>query len=159
MQEGDKPEVYYVPSEPRLKQDWTTFFQLDRYQNATVREVLARPAVKKPPSFPVFRGFSTFSAVEQMARLGPHRVAVLDRERRVVGLLTQSMIISLLDQNMDELGAFRQSRVSEMLPALATDCICVPETALAIDAFKTMATNVRPVGSLLCSALPRPSLL
>ena len=140
-------EVFYVPTEARLKEDWSKFFQLERYQDASVREVLARSAVKRPPHFPVFRGFSTFSAVEQMARLGPHRLAVLDRERRVVGLLTQSMVISLLDQNIDKLGAFRESRVREMTPALASHTICVSDTALAMDAFKTMAANVHAVHS------------
>jgi hypothetical protein len=135
-------EVFYVPSEPRLKHDWASFIQLDRYKSATVREVLGRPAAKKPPHFPTFRGFSTLSAVEQMARVGPHRVAVLDRERRVVGLLTQSMVISLLDQNVDRLGAFRQLPVREMIPALASPTLVVSETTLAIDAFNTMATHV-----------------
>ena len=136
-------EVYYIPSEPKLKEDWSRFFQLDRYQNATVREVAARTSLKRPQPFPTFRGFSTFSAVEQMARLGPHRLAVLDRERRVVGLLTQSMVISLLDQNIDRLGLLRECKVREMIPALASHSICVPETSLAIDAFKLMASNVR----------------
>ena len=139
--EGEK-DVSYVPSEPRLRQDWADFFRLERYQLATVRDVLARPAVKKPPHLPSFRGFTTFSAVEQMARLGPHRVAVLDKERRVVGLLTQSMVVSLLDQNLDKLGAFRESRVREMVPALASSTVCVPETSITIDAFRLMATNV-----------------
>ena len=135
-------EVFYVPSEPRLKEDWSRFFQLDRYQNATVREVAARSRPKMPPSYPSFRGFATFSAVEQMARLGPHRVAVLDREKRVVGILTQSMVISLLDQNVERLGQFRDCKVREMVPALASQAICVPETSLTIDAFRLMATNV-----------------
>ena len=135
-------EVFYVPSEPKLKEDWSRFFQLDRYQNATVREVAARSRAKMPLSYPSFRGFSTFSAMEQMARLGPHRVSVLDRERHVVGILTQSMVISLLDQNIDKLGQFRECSVREMVPALATQAICVPETSLTIDAFRLMATNV-----------------
>ena len=98
--------------------------------------------MKRPPNFPTFRGFSTFNSVEQMARLGPHRVAVLDRERRVVGLLTQSMVVSLLDQNMHRLGAFRESRVRELLPTLASTPISIRDSALAIDAFNLCATNV-----------------
>ena len=144
-------EVYYVPTEPRLKEDWSRFFRLERYQNATVAEVAARTAYKKAPCYPFYRGFSTFSAVEQMARLGPHRVAILDRERRVVGILTQSMVISLIDQNKDNLGQFKDCRLREVLPALASQTICVQETTLTIDAFKLMATNVRHRQSMQCN--------
>ena len=110
-----------------------------------------RSKAKMPFSYPSFRGFSTFSAVEQMARLGPQRVAVLDRERRVLGILTQSMVISLLDQNSDKLGLLRDCKVREMLPALACQAICVQETTLTIDAFRLMAVNVSQTSIHRCS--------
>ena len=52
-----------------------------------------------------------------MARISSHRVAILNAERKVTGLITQSMVISLLDQHMDRLGALAQAHtVDEMCP-------------------------------------------
>lgn len=50
------------------------------------------------------KGFSLLHAMEVMAREGVHRVVVLDERDQVIGISTQSMIISLISQNVNLLG-------------------------------------------------------
>lgn len=50
--------------------------------------------------FPVRRGFTLFTCMEQFAHLGANRVPILDDEGFIEGIVTQSMVISLFDQQI-----------------------------------------------------------
>lgn len=77
-----------------------------------------------------------------MARISSHRVAILNAERKVTGLITQSMVISLLDQHLDRLGALASAHtVEEMCPGLYDELRLVHETDMALSAFKLMVSN------------------
>lgn len=135
-------ETYYVPSDPLLKKQWADFFQTDRFTQMRVGELIftANIARTKPPCFPAYRGFSTLWAMEEMARLGCHRVPILDAGHKVHGLLTQSMLISLFDQNLIKFGMLRYAKVSEIQGGLGWSVKTVQEDSLAINAFKMMST-------------------
>ena len=48
--------------------------------------------------FPLQAEYSTFAAVEAMARSGVERIPMIDNKRKINGIITQSMVISLLAQ-------------------------------------------------------------
>ena len=129
-----------VASSPHHR--WSEFFQLGRFHAATVGDVLfAQRSLwsgATPPCYPAYYGLSTLWVWEEMARLGCHRVPILSRQQRVLGLVTQSMLLSIIGQKMDSLGPLRDAPVSEMLPALACQPRLVSEDSPAIEAFESM---------------------
>ena len=81
---------------------------------------------------------------QTMARISTHRVAITNSERKVTGFISQSMIISLLDQHMDRLGSMASSHiVSEILPGLFDELKLVQTTDMALSAFKLMVRDHR----------------
>lgn len=122
------------------KENFSTFLSLERFRNAVVMDVLGRPAfgTRNQPHH-VFKGFSLFHVFESMARLSAHRLAICNSERKVVGLITQSMVISLFDQHLDQLGSLATNHtVAEMIPGLFEELRLVKDTDLALVAFKDM---------------------
>jgi CBS-domain-containing membrane protein len=139
----DELDAFYVPVSPSLKKRWSEFFDLRRFQLATVSGVLHETRSSwdgsKFPCLPCYTGCSTLGVLEQMARLGTHRVAILTDEGRVHGLITQSMLISLFTQEMERLGALRNVLVSDIIPMLAAGAHVVTEDVLTINALRKMA--------------------
>jgi CBS domain-containing protein len=125
------------------KEHFATFLSLERFRNACVMDVLGRPGfgTRNQPHH-VYKGFSLFHVFESMARMAAHRMAICNSERKVTGLVTQSMIISLLDQHMDRLGTLGTNHtIAEMVPGLFEELKLVSETDLALSAFKQMVVN------------------
>ena len=109
----------------------------------SIQDLLGRPGFgHRNLATHVYKGFSLFHVVESMARIATHRVAITNSERKVTGLITQSMVISLLDQHMDRLGALATSHtVEEIMPGLFDQLRVVHETDSALTAFKMMVRN------------------
>jgi len=139
----DELDAFYVPASPVLKKRWIEFFQVYDFRLATVDRLLHETTIQWDGSnyhcFPSYVGCSSLGVLEQMARFGSHRVAILTDEGRVYGLMTQSMFISLFSQQMERLGALRRLLVSDLIAYLAAIPHVVNEESLAINAFKLMA--------------------
>jgi hypothetical protein len=88
-------------------------------------DVLGRPGFgTRNQPHGVYKGFSLFHVFETMAPISAHRtrMSICNSERKVVGLITQSMIISLFDQHLDRLGTLATNHtVNEMIPGLFED--------------------------------------
>jgi CBS domain-containing protein len=125
------------------RQHFSTFLSLERFRNATILDVLGRPGFgTRNAIHHVFKGFSLFHVFETMARLSCHRVAICNAERKVTGLITQSMVISLLDQHLDKLGTLASKHdVQEIIPGLGDELRLIHEDDLALSAFKAMVTG------------------
>jgi CBS domain-containing protein len=125
------------------KEHFATFLSLERFRGASVIDVLGRPGfgTRNQPHH-TYKGFSLFHVFESMARMAAHRMAICNSERKVIGLVTQSMVISLLDQHMERLGTLGTNHtVGEMIPGLCEELKLVSETDLALSAFKQMVVN------------------
>jgi len=125
------------------KEHFSTFLTLERFRNATVLDCMGRPGFgTRSAAHHVFKGFSLFHVFESMARLSTHRVAICNSERKVTGVITQSMIISLLDQHLDKLGSLATNHtVQELLPGLFDELKQIDENQLALSAFKKMVQD------------------
>jgi CBS domain-containing protein len=119
---------------------WTKLMANEqKFQQATISEVLEHARGKRVRATPVYRGVSLLQALEIFANTDIHRVPVLNRNHRVVGMVTQSMVISLMTQNINLLGDLKDVKVSEMEPKLNKELLSVREDQKAIDAFRLMA--------------------
>jgi len=131
-----------ISGDPKLRNKWSAFFELDELKTARVDHVLnsatARWDSAKIPTHPAYTGCSSLGVIEQMVRLGSHRVVVLNDAGRVHGIISQSMLISLFGQHMERLGWMKDLPVSELVPSRSTIPRVVREKSLAINAFKLM---------------------
>lgn len=121
-------------------ESWVNFWDKEeRFQTTTVDDVMKLPDTwDRDPFPPIQPDFTTFYALEVMARTGLHRMAVVDpKNNRVTGILTQSMLISWIRQNMALLGTLADMKVEDMVDE-SKFCITICETAKTINAFNKM---------------------
>jgi CBS-domain-containing membrane protein len=147
----DDGDLYYVSAEPQRKTMWSDFFELERFKTTKVSQLLAQVASQwsqlRITYLPSYTGCSSLGVIEQMVRLGVHRVPVLTDDGHVKGLVTQSMFISLFGQNMGRLGRLKYLWVSDFVRSLAVFPFVVQEDSLALNAFKLMVKhNVGTLG-------------
>ena len=137
--------MYLVPKSPLRKQAWSDFFELDGFKTARVNHLLTRAAARwESPRIacqPSYVGCSSLGVLEQMARLGSHRVPVLSDAGQVLGLVTQSMFISLFSQQLHRLGRLKELWVGELINSLTPAPFVVSMDSLTINAFKLMAKH------------------
>jgi CBS-domain-containing membrane protein len=148
---SDEFDAFLVPTSPKRHQVWSNFLHLDRFKIARVSHLLASAAARwegpRVTCQPSRIGSSSLGVLEQMARLGAHRIPVVSDAGRVLGLVTQSMFISLFTQQMHRLGRLKDLWVSELINTLLPAPLVVKEDSLAINAFKLMAKhNIAGVG-------------
>lgn len=147
----DDVNVYYVSNEHNHKTMWSDFFDLDRFKTTKVDQLLKQVASQwsqsRIPYLPAYTGCSSLGVLEQMVRLGAHRIPVLSDDGHVKGLMTQSMFISLFSQEMHRLGRLRYLWVSDIVQSLTVVPFVVQEDSLALNAFKLMVKhNVNTLG-------------
>jgi CBS-domain-containing membrane protein len=78
-----------------------TYNQTSRFNSATVKDVMSFKSWKSSPYHPVDSGYSLFSVFEMLARSGFHRVAVLNAEKQIATVITQSMMLDWIHQNLN----------------------------------------------------------
>jgi CBS domain-containing protein len=114
-----------------------------KWLEARAKDVLDTRKSSRIRAFPVYRGVSLLQALEIFANTNIQRIPVLNRRHRVVGMVTQSMAISLLTQNLNLLGPLKDLKVSEILPHLKKEVLSVREDQKAIEAMnKIVKENV-----------------
>jgi CBS domain-containing protein len=90
------------------------FLSEERFTKTQVHDVIPYPLQKMNPFHPILRGFSLYTAWETLALTGVHRVPVIDEEATVVDVVTQSMLIDFLWQNLEFVGEAANVPVSEL---------------------------------------------
>lgn len=124
------------------KLGWAEFFSKEaRFRSATVRDVMIkRPLLpRSTEGYAVLQGFSLLHAYELLARTRDRRVPVINEKNEIVGLVTQSMLISLIKRNINRLGQLANVQVREFRKSLPDKVEAVRENSKAIDAFRIMA--------------------
>jgi CBS domain-containing protein len=119
---------------------WNKFYAASDFRNTPITQITKFPTFKtKKTYFPVYPGFSLLYVIEQFARLGAHRTPILSpTDAKVTGILTQSMVISLIDQQMFQFGALRDISVSEITTGLNSNIKSVNMNSSAVEAFRLM---------------------
>lgn len=122
-------------------EQWVNFWDKEeRFMSTTVGDVMRMPSTYERDPFPPLRpDFTTFYALEVMARTSAHRMAIVNPEtNRVTGILTHSMLISWLRQNLNKFGNLSKKPVSEIQKTLKNRVITIGYKEKAINAFNTM---------------------
>jgi CBS domain-containing protein len=120
-------------------EDW---FQLasqsEEFCKVTVNDVIKHPVRFRNPFFPVNSGYSLFAALEAMAReRGLHRVPVIDENRKLITIVTQSQMVEILAKNLDIIGD-KKNKTVNLTENYFEEVISVLDDSIAMDAFKLM---------------------
>jgi CBS domain-containing protein len=120
---------------------WVLVEEEKEFMKKTVNDVLHRPHADRHIYMPVYKGYSMMSVLEPLAReRGLHRVPVLDQQRRILHLITQSQLAKFLDDNLDILGPKRFKKISSV-PHFFKQVLSVKEDTMVVDAFHKIAEN------------------
>jgi len=118
--------------------DLERLFQSDaKFNNAVVTDIMQWPLNKTNPFRPVNKGFSLYSAWEVLALSNARRVPVIDQEGHVADVVTQSMLIDFLWQNIEKIGNLAEKKISDLQSSHAPPVI-VDGSSKAIIAFREM---------------------
>lgn len=125
------------------EEDWAEFWQKKLlFATATARSIIDVPdEYMRNPFLTMTSDFTSFSALEMMARYKNHQILLTDKERNLCGILTQSMLISFLRQNKGKwdpnFGKLKVSDFEERNEG-KKKLVTVTEDELAINAFLRM---------------------
>lgn len=118
---------------------WNTYFQRDEFVRSHAMDVITKNPWRVYRHEHIATGdFSTLYCMEVMARLNQHRVVIIDRNWVVQNIVTQSMIISLISQNMHRLGSLRDMKIDDLMDLLPPNVETVKETDLTAEAYNLM---------------------
>jgi len=119
----------------------TLFASNSKFSNAIVTDIMQWPVRKINPFHPVLKGYSLFSAWETLALSDAKRVVVTDANSQVVDIVTQSMAIDFLWQNIEMIGKLADKRVDEIQLLRNHVITQVDEHTTAIVAFREMVNR------------------
>jgi len=122
-----------------LDQDfWVMCTKESEFQDKTVNDLMHYPLSRRNPFHPVKAGFSLLYAMEALAKEAQlHRVPVIDEDRQLMSLITQSQVVRFLQQNMASIGDKRLKPIHQMREVLH-EVFSVTVHQKAIDAFHLM---------------------
>jgi len=133
--------VNFFGETEELKKD-QDFFKLaeksEEFQKKTVNDIMTYPLSRRNPFHPVSSGYSILAAVEPLAReRGLHRVPVIDKDRNLQTIITQSQLIQIFAQNLEILGDKKNKPISKTRQ-YPIEVLSVTDKVIAMDAFKLM---------------------
>jgi len=111
-----------------------------RFCSATVKDIMLYPVKKETPFHPVHVGTSLFTVWELLAKEGLHRVPILNAKAEIQDIITQSMMIDFLWQNIETITTAKNLTVGSLDPSLAPLAI-INQNEKAIVAFRQMIHN------------------
>lgn len=106
----------------------------DCMDNATLFNAVSRYAS-------TFKENSTIAATELLTRPGIHQLAVLSQFKHVTGLLTQSMIISMVRQNLHLIPDLCATQIWDLEATLFKPVITCNESEITINAYNKMISR------------------
>lgn len=116
---------------------WTLFSKEEAFREVTVKDLMRAPLTRRNPFHPVKGGYSLLYAVEALAKeRNLYRVAVVDDDRQLLNLLTDSQVLHFLQQNIDKIGPKVDKPLSDM--NVVKEVIHIKDSQPAIDAFNLM---------------------
>lgn len=120
---------------------WTLVDREEEFKQKTVNDLMRYPLTRRNPFNPVKGGYSLLYAIEALAKeRSLHRVPVVDEQRQLMNLITQSQVVRFLQQNMHLLGDKRATPVKE-INGVMHDVFAINMHQKAIDAFHQMVEH------------------
>jgi CBS domain-containing protein len=110
----------------------------DNFKDLEVADLMKNPMGILTPYHPIYMGYSLFAAYEVMARSNLHRIAIVDANRKLVSVITQSQLVEFTFRNLSLLGAKRSKLVKDM-PYNMHEVYHVKPNDIALKAFSVMS--------------------
>jgi len=139
--------VKYIVShfgKDRLSQDkpfWDLVKEEKAFETKTVNQLMTYPLSNRNPFKPVLPSFSILCVFELLARYRSlHRVPVIDVDRQMLNLITQSQLVSFLAKHISLLGSKRSKEIVKC-QHFFKHVISVSEETRTIDAFEKMVES------------------
>jgi len=121
--------------------DLETLFASDaKFSKTRVSEIIPYPYQRSNPFNPITKGYSLFASWEVLALSGIHRVPIISESGEIVDIVTQSMLVDFLWQNLEKIGKLAEKQVKDM-KSQHTNFIIQRTSTKAIVAFKEMVDN------------------
>lgn len=122
--------------------------ETENFKGLQVNDLMKNPMGILTPYHPTYVGYSLFNAFEVMARSNLHRLAVVDHNRALVSVITQSQMVEFIYRNISLLGAKRSKCIKDM-PYNLHEVYSVKPNDIALRAFSLMSEkNVSGVAVL-----------
>lgn len=112
--------------------------ETDNFKDLQVADLMKNPLGILTPYHPLYMGYSLFSAYEVMARSNLHRLAIVDANRMLISVITQSQLVEFTYRNIALLGPKRSKLVKDM-PYNLHEVYHVKPSDIALKAFSVMA--------------------
>jgi len=109
-----------------------------KFINATVKDVIRSPFPKYKSHKTLEKGFSLYSAWEILALAGTNRVVVLGDSEEVIDIITPSMLVDFLWQNIEKIGDVAKRIVNDLIIEPTETLATIRENTKAIIAFREM---------------------
>jgi CBS domain-containing protein len=109
-----------------------------KFLRATVKDVVKSPFSRNRSHKTLQTGFSLFTAWEILALNGSNRIAVLGENEEVVDIITPSMLVDFLWQNIEKIGKNANRQVRDFVISPTEELATIKETSKAIVAFRDM---------------------
>jgi CBS domain-containing protein len=109
-----------------------------KFLRATVKDVIRSPFTKNKTSKPLQKGFSLYSAWEMLSLTSLNRIAVLNESEQVIDIITGSMLIDFLWQNIEKIGNVAQRTVGDFTIEPTEVLATINKNTKAIVAFREM---------------------
>lgn len=108
------------------------------FDNAKVSEVILNPRRRVDPYHPIQRGYSLFAAWETLSLSGMHRVPVVGADFTIWDLITHSMLVDFLWQNIEKIGNLAERPVGTVFASLPRTVQSVLTTTRGIQALRLL---------------------
>jgi CBS-domain-containing membrane protein len=109
-----------------------------QFSRTLVKDIMVYPVRKLTPFHPHRVGTSLFSALELLGKEGLHRIPVVNSDNEIQDIVTQSMMIDFVWQNIETITTVADLQVSQLDPP-TRDLLTISSTAKAIEAFREMS--------------------
>jgi len=94
---------------------WSLLRSETHFSTLQVNDIMKYPYKSSNPFHPVKGGYSLYYAIEALAKEQHlHRLAVINDERNLLSLVTQSLVVEFLKKNIDLIGSKINKPVREM---------------------------------------------
>jgi len=111
----------------------------EKFIRATVGDIIQNPRRKRNPYYPLMRGVSLFTVWDTMVVEGLHRIPIIDPNGGLSDIITQSMLIDFLWQNLDKFDSdFFRSKTVQDIPDASEVVFTTTSSTRTIIAFRHM---------------------
>jgi CBS domain-containing protein len=120
---------------------WAQIQAVDVFEELKVDDLMKYPISIRNPYHPVQKGYSMMHVAELLAREPQlHRVPIVNKNRELINLITQSKIVKFVHSHVGELGSKSRKPLKQFANVIH-QVVCIDEEKQAIEGFELLTKN------------------